>query len=106
MNPDEMLYEELTKEEKLGVSAFMLILTPFLLLWEGFILEKLWGWFAVPLGAVDISVVHAAGIVLLVGAVTMQFNDAVFRYPKKYLAYAIFSPAIVWLLGYFTQLFM
>ena len=45
------------------LSAFILLL--FCCPWDGFVLSKLWGWFAVPLHVLPIGVWHAAGIIIL-----------------------------------------
>jgi hypothetical protein len=48
-----------------AILIFVAIIVP-LSIWNGFVLEIMWGWFAVPLGAPDITVAHAIGIALLV----------------------------------------
>lgn len=61
----------------LGVTTFLLILFPAVLLWRGFVLSKLWLWFLVPLGAPVIVAWHAAGICLVMSMFTNRGTDQV-----------------------------
>lgn len=54
----------------------------FLFLWipaasmlSGVAFESLWYWFAVPLGAPDITITHAMGLALIVRFLTFKKND-------------------------------
>lgn len=40
---------------------------------RGYVIQKLWLWFLVPLGLPTIGVAHAIGISILIGALTFQF---------------------------------
>ena len=42
---------------------------------HGFVLSKLWGWFAVPLGLTPIGVLHAAGIMAIIRLCTYSIPD-------------------------------
>lgn len=50
-----------------GLILYLVIITPLLAIWNGFVLSKLWTWFVVPLGVNQISIPHAMGISTLVG---------------------------------------
>ena len=49
-----------------AILILVVVIVP-LSIWRGFVLEIMWGWFAVPLGAPDIDIAHAIGIALLIG---------------------------------------
>jgi nitrate/nitrite transporter NarK len=48
---------------------------PFYLWWAGHVCRVLWGWFAVPLGAVSITTPQMAGVILLYGALRMHASS-------------------------------
>ena len=52
----------------LGATAAVLIALVASIAINGFVLERLWEWFVVPLGAPPITFVHALGIAILFGA--------------------------------------
>ena len=85
----------------LGLWAVLGILTivPMMLL-NGFVLEKLWGWFIVDLGAPDISVGQAIGISLVAGFLAHQYNRWTSIYPYSYYVYAIIMPLSIWGIGW------
>jgi len=58
-----------------GLAVLLLVLAYIL---YGAAFETLWGWFIVPLGAPDIGIVHAIGIVTLIGLLT-HTDDSVKR---------------------------
>lgn len=41
---------------------------------SGIVVSNVWGWFAVPLGVMDLTVAHAMGIRVLVGVLTYSAN--------------------------------
>jgi len=50
-----------------------LLLTPVLHIWSGFVLQKLWLWFVVPLFDVPpLSIVQAIGVSIVVGFLTQR----------------------------------
>ena len=85
----------------LGAFAIFGILSivPLMLL-SGFVLEKLWGWFIVDLGAPDISVGTAIGITLVASFLTHQFNRWTTIYPITFYFTAIVTPLFVWFIGW------
>ena len=44
-------------------------------LWGGFAASVLWGWFVVPLGVPEVSVLHAMGLTLALRALAMMASD-------------------------------
>lgn len=78
--------------------------------WSGLAVTVLWGWFIVPLGAVDIGLVHAYGLVLFVNAFTFsgkikKQNDQDY----KLLAQMVIHPMAVCILlltGWIAKSFM
>jgi len=48
------------------------VITPLLLLWQGWSISTLWNWFVAPLGAPEIGIVTATGLALVVGALRMR----------------------------------
>jgi hypothetical protein len=55
-------------KEKGGCFIAILIFAvlPFVLMWEAFVLTRLWAWFIVPFGIMAIGKAHAYGLVLVV----------------------------------------
>jgi len=43
-------------------------------MWSGYVLSVMWGWFLVPLGAPEIGVAHAIGIAGLVAMIAKNSN--------------------------------
>lgn len=67
---------------KKGPLVVSIILLPFVMIFQGAILAKLWGWFIQPLGAPKISTAMAIG---LMGILTLVFrsNDRARNKPEK-----------------------
>jgi uncharacterized membrane protein len=75
---------------------------------RGFVIYKMWNWFIVPLGAVEIGILHAYGLSLMVGIV---FAFAVQNEDKKKNAAVsilelLMNNALVLLFGWFVHLLM
>jgi hypothetical protein len=58
------------KSESLLKFCVLLLLTLPSVLWSGFVLSVLWGWFAAPLGAPVLTVGQACGVRAIVGYLT------------------------------------
>lgn len=57
----------------MGILLYIVIILPLYAIWLGFVLTKLWAWFAVPaFGAPPLSIAAAVGISLIVGLVARQ----------------------------------
>jgi hypothetical protein len=54
-----------------------------LLIWRGFVIKMLWGWFLVPLGVPAISIALACGLLILLGISTQKISDNVETYYSK-----------------------
>lgn len=54
-----------------------------LLIWRGFVIKMLWGWFLVPLGVPAISISVACGLLILVALATQKISDNVETYYSK-----------------------
>lgn len=99
----------MTDEEWAGVSIFLfgivcLVVIPIVFLLYGWVLDNLWAWFIEPLGAPDISLVHAGMLAMIIGWLTENTTDAS---NKKKTAQVLLSPFIMLVLGWVVHtLFM
>lgn len=88
---------------------------------SNFILTQLWGWFVVPVFAVQqISMVQSMGLTLIIGYILRsslmidgkeklkrEFEDkGPFEISGIIFGYAILSPLFVWFMGYIITLFL
>lgn len=51
-----------------------LLLTPWTMMLRGFVLVKLWHWFIVPLGVVELRIPTALGIAVIVSLLTTDYG--------------------------------
>ena len=95
-----------TVSEQLWLLAVVAVLMAPLMLWGGFALMHLWGWFAVPLGAPRITLGLAVGVNLLVSYLTSRTpaQDRSDDYLARSISFAIFEPAIALGIGYVVHL--
>lgn len=56
--------------------ASTILLTSVSAIFRGFVLTKLWVWFVVPFGVMQISLIHGIGISIIIGFLTYQQNAA------------------------------
>lgn len=78
------------------------------LVFYGFVLSVLWGWFIVPLGIASITVPQAVGIAAVVNLFRFAMESKLhenLNYKQK-LALAVVAPAMLLLFGYIVTLFM
>jgi hypothetical protein len=88
-------------------------------IFNGYVLSVLWGWFVVPtFGAPTLGVAPAIGIALVVGYMTHQMRDRIFRDEDKKeepnfrqimargTAFAILKPSNALFFGWIVHLFM
>lgn len=86
------------------LAVYVAITVPFIL-WNGFVLQRLWAWFAVPLGAPAITMSIAVGLNILASFLTA-------RVPRKdtdwqrIITFAVIYPAVALLTGYIVHLFV
>jgi hypothetical protein len=73
MPEETTVKKEVSKEDQKDALLLVLMLLP-MILFQGWILSFLWGWFIVPLGVLPIRFWQAAGIRLLVREVLNQFD--------------------------------
>lgn len=75
---------------------------------SGFVLSILWGWFAVPLGIMSISIPHAIGISVLISSITQQIDSRKRTKDEDttYYVSAIIRPFVVLLMGWVVKSFM
>jgi len=59
---------------KVVISLFILVVFVLGLMWTGFCLSSLWGWFVVPLGVNPIGIAHAIGISTVIAMFTYRFQ--------------------------------
>jgi len=99
---------------KLAMGCLMVILTPFVFLYSGFIFHLLWLWFMVPLGLNAIGIAHAIGIVSIAQYTTMHLQKqkivesgaSTAQVFGAFLGYTILGPAIFLLVGWICTFFM
>jgi hypothetical protein len=96
-----------------GVIFGAVIVFGALLIWAtligGFVTLKMWGWFAVPLGAPTISFWHAVGLAMLVAWFTHKPSKQEDDPAKKMvngLTEMFIYPALTLLFGYIVHCFM
>lgn len=91
---------------------YMLVVIPASLIWNGFVLTKLWLWFAVPMfGVAPLTIPAAIGIAMMVSYLTHQYQqenkeeDGIERMIKQTLL-MIFKPAVALLFGWIVSQWM
>jgi hypothetical protein len=91
----------------LTLAAFLLLVLA-AIVWDGFAMYKLWGWFAVPVGAPHLSLAHVIGLSLLagifVGTNRLRPNKATKGDWKEAVAQLVLAPAFAIGLGYVIKL--
>lgn len=85
---------ELTDDEKGGLVLPELLLFIPRALWAAFVIAKCWNWFMVPLGAIHITMAHAAGIDALISAFIIQTQNVHESYFEKIWRW-VFWPAML-----------
>ena len=85
-----------------------LIFVPLIYIWNGFVLQQLWGWFAVEKFALPpLSIAEAIGISLIVGFLTTHVSDAKEKQEAWItLVAGVINTGIVLLIGFVVHLFM
>lgn len=66
--------DETTALESVGGCVVLLLATPFSMVWSGWVLSVLWGWFVVPLGLPPLALWAACGVRLVTGSLTHQIQ--------------------------------
>lgn len=93
---------ELTDDEKLSLAPWDLFLMLPRLLWAAFVIVHCWGWFAVPMGAPEITMAHAVGLDVLVTVITVQPQNIHESFSAKIFRWSSW-PAILLLFGWLAQ---
>lgn len=62
-------------QQLVTVLATLFIAIPLMIVWGGFALSVLWGWFIVPLGLPPIGIAMAAGLMLTVSFIRSKCRD-------------------------------
>lgn len=76
-----------------------------LLVWRGYVLSILWGWFVVPMGVMPLSAAHAAGLCL--GYAFMGgYRESKLEHPWKWLMWSWIVPAGSLAIGYVVRWYM
>lgn len=94
------------------ISVFVMLLTwPVFAAWKGFVLSKLWGWFAVPVFHLPaLSIWQAVGLCLVVGMFTAASRKRDEESNAEWLGYALMSgtvgPALSLFFGWLVRLWM
>ena len=87
------------------VAVYAALTVPFML-WSGFVLVRLWSWFAVPLGAPALTLAPAIGVNLLASFLVARGPGSKDNDWQRIVSFAIFYPAVALLFGYFVHLFV
>lgn len=100
--------DNMTKTKKQWI---LLLLSIPQLLWGAFTLLKMWAWFIVPLGVVQITLAHSIGLLfLLTGIKGIKEDERDYDEPLSKLAepikVALIGCTLILVFGYVTQLFM
>jgi hypothetical protein len=98
-------------DEKGGCFVALLIFAviPVILMWEAFVLTRLWGWFVVPFGIMAIGKAHAYGLVLLVsmfkGHIPSKDDEekGIYYTFFKLLIYGFGAPLVILIIGAITS---
>lgn len=70
-----------------------------LLVFQGFVVSSLWGWFVVPLGMPAIGTWHGLGLALLLALVTHQFTRVPESEVMQQMSHEISRPFLAWGIG-------
>ena len=73
----------------------LLLIVPSALL-NGFVLSKLWGYFVVPLGVMQIGVAHAIGIAMIASFVRSRYRKPDSTDLPEKMALCIIEPLYIW----------
>lgn len=96
----------------LGYILFFILITPASVIYSGFTVSTLWGWFIVPsLGVAELSLPVAIGGSLLLRFITYQppVNEAEGELDEQLLRfslYAVIFPSMALFMGWITTMFM
>jgi hypothetical protein len=108
-NQVEMIFQG--REEKMGI--LLMVLIPVAVIWQGFVLSKLWEWFLVPLGVHGIGVTQAIGVMVLVGLCAHQSKNIKEEWEKdieqvsvQFLVYELLNPLLLLVIGWISHLCM
>ena len=83
----------------------LLLLYPVLVVWRGFVLSILWGWYAVPLGLPPIGLIEAIGVSLVVGFLVYQDQRGEEPTLWRTVGMAIITPGFALVVGAILHLF-
>lgn len=84
----------------LGLALLVVLAAP-LALWGGYCLSILWGWFVVPLGAVPLTLWGAAGLNLVVYAMTSKVAHTAHNKTTAYtIGFSVAGWALALLFGW------
>lgn len=89
------------------VLLMICVVIPALLMWQGWAVSTLWGWFVVPLGLPAIGIAAAAGLCLVASAIRMRKSKGTQTNSEKYEVFAglILIPPISVLMGWIIKTF-
>lgn len=91
--------QDMTDDEKASLFPFEMMLLVPRALWSAFAILVCWGWFAVPMGAPEITLAHAVGLDVLITALTVQSQNAHESYAEKCSRWTL-APAVLLALGW------
>lgn len=90
------------------VAVLLFAMLPIVLMWQAFVLTRLWGWFVVPFGIMAIGKAHAYGLVLVVSMFKSHTSDkndeekGIYYAFIKLLIYGFGGPLMLLILGWIT----
>ena len=106
-----MKLQTVYKSEKLKIFLFLLLGIVAEISIGGYANSVLWEWYIAPLGVMQITPLHGAGIAITVklifGLNTSDFNEAIIaERPFKCLMEPIFGPLIMMMIGWIVHICM
>ena len=97
-----------TKHDPLTEMILAIALMPFHIFWCGVVFLCLWGWFVVPLGAPNISLLHSVGLWVFVAYVrpsgTSTEPKPVLKQYAMHFAYGALTLFLGWIIHWFMVL--
>lgn len=75
------------------------------IIWSGYVLMLLWGWFVVPLFALPaLGLINAIGIMTIVGLTTKQYVSTNGDNKHEFIASMFMRPAVALVIGFIAHL--
>lgn len=88
----------------IGGAALFFIVVPVGIIWDGYVLSILWGWFAVPLFSLPpLTLANGIAVSVVIGFLTHQYFPTPEGKTLERALYMFFSPAMCLLVGWIVS---